>query len=1074
MARLWTTGAELNSVVSLIEVDTVYGASVTSGVKHSGSFAWQVISLSPTTAEGFDHQFSTGETKVFARWYVYIDTLKAGTTCYMDLYSGGTNVISVSIENVSGTLTATPYYNNFGAALSTFTLSSGAWHYIEVEYDTSPADGSEVFKVRLDGVEQSASSSLTFTNKTVTVQSTGCYNSTGSSDGDTLVYFDDLAVNNGSGSYQNSYPGEGHVVHLLTNGAGDSNTWDKVDQSAGDSNNYTLMDEQSPDTSTSLVRDNSTSNQPKDLYNIEDSSARGIGSGDTINVVAVGLYAGSNNNTSSGGRNLNVGIKHAGTEYWSGSIDFSISGWRTHSDPVPRVHKYTTYVDPGDSGALTASDLDSLQVGVRTNSSATTLIRISTAWVLVEYVPAGGTNVTAEPSALSLSSSQPSATVSAIRNATITPSALSLVASQPTPTILAVQNVLVSAGVQSLTSSISSPIVTEGLGDSINPSAQDLTASLPSATVTTTENVLIEPAVQALTASQIDPNVSAIQNVTVSPSAQTLAISQASPTVVEGVGVSISASEQDLTLSQPSLTVSTTQNVSETASAQALTVSQAAPTVTAVQNITVSPSVQAITASQPTPVISASGANTYSLDLEASNSEYAYITDANQTGLDLSGDFTIEFNVNFESAPTSNVMAALVTKYANSSSNRSYQIGLYNDAGTLKLQAQVYNGAGSQDVVRWTWTPTTGVWYHIAVTFDISQATASEFELFLDEASQGNGTVIVNTNISDIKNSTARFEVGSARDGIDYFDGKIDELRVWSDIRSSTEISDNSDTQSPAGDNLQGHWRFNGDLLDETGNNNDLTFSSGSPTYSTDVPFGGDVDLTYDAGVQSAVFSQPSPTISTVRNTTISPSVQALTTTQPSPTITAEQNISISPSVQTMNASLGEPVVGGITLANPDVQSLSISLPSPTISTAQNVTISPDVQSLVAVQPTPTITAEESVIISLAAQVLTSSLPSPSVDAIRNVSTTVDALVMSVLQPDLTVEIPAAWVNQPKIDESDNWTPRPKTASDNWTPHAKIASGGWSQRSKTEADGWNPRSKIDGSGSWNSKTKISN
>jgi SOS-response transcriptional repressor LexA len=793
----------------------------------------------------------------------------------------------------------------------------------------------------------------------------------------------------------------------------------------------------------------------------------------------VGLYAGSNNNNSSGGRNLNVGIKHGGTEYWSGSIDFSINGWRTHSDPVPRVHKYTTYVDPGDSGALTASDLDSLQVGVRTNSSATTLIRISTAWVLVEYVPAGGTNVTAEPSALSLSSSQPSVTVSAIRNATITPSALSLVASQPTPTISAVQNVSVSAGVQALTSSIPSPTVTEGLGDSISPSAQDLTASLPSATVTTIENVLIEPAVQALTATQIDPNVSAIQNVTVSPSVQTLAISQASPTVVEGVGVSNSASEQDLTLSQLSLTVSTTQNVSETASVQALTVSQAAPTVTAVQNITVSPSVQAITASLPTPVISASGANTYSLDLEKDSSESAYINDGDQTGLDLTGDFTIEVSLDIESVPSTSEARAIVNKNDTTGNQRGYQF-LYRDNGGTKqiLVALSADGTTANRCARaWNVDLGTATWAHVAVTCDISNSNATKFILYVNGVSQGNGSDIGTDagTVNAIFNNTAAFQVGNEVTNPKPYDGLIDELRVFNVVRTESEINTNKAQHiDPGTTGLVGYWRFNGDLLDETDNDNDLTFSSGSPTYSTDVPFGGATNSAYDAGVQSVVFSQPSPTISTVRNTTISPSVQALTTTQPSPTITAEQNISISPSVQTMTASLGEPVVGGITLTTPDVQSLSISLPSPTISTVQNVTISPDVQSLVAVQPTPTITAEESVIISLAAQVLTSSLASPSVDAIRNVSTTLNALVMSVLQPELAVEIPAAWVNQPKIDESDNWTPRSKTESDNWTPHAKIASGGWNQRSKTEADGWNPRSKIDGSGSWNSKTKISN
>lgn len=46
-------------------------------------------------------------------------------------------------------------------------------------------------------------------------------------------------------------------------------------------------------------------------------------------------------------------------------------------------------------------------------------------------------------------------------------------------------------------------------------------------------------------------------------------------------------------------------------------------------------------------------ANTYSLVLNSGSSQYAYINDASQTGLDLSGDFTFEAYVNPESAPGS-------------------------------------------------------------------------------------------------------------------------------------------------------------------------------------------------------------------------------------------------------------------------------------------------------------------------------------------------------------------------------------------------------------------------------------
>ena len=45
-------------------------------------------------------------------------------------------------------------------------------------------------------------------------------------------------------------------------------------------------------------------------------------------------------------------------------------------------------------------------------------------------------------------------------------------------------------------------------------------------------------------------------------------------------------------------------------------------------------------------------ANSHSLDLESSSSQYASITDASQTGLDITGDLTIELWAKFESLPS--------------------------------------------------------------------------------------------------------------------------------------------------------------------------------------------------------------------------------------------------------------------------------------------------------------------------------------------------------------------------------------------------------------------------------------
>ena len=61
----------------------------------------------------------------------------------------------------------------------------------------------------------------------------------------------------------------------------------------------------------------------------------------------------------------------------------------------------------------------------------------------------------------------------------------------------------------------------------------------------------------------------------------------------------------------------------------------------------------------------------------------------------------------------------------------------------------------------------------------------------------------------------------------------IDEVRVLNDVRSATEIRADLKAMSVTNANLVGEWLFNGDYLDQTANNNDLT-SSGSPIFSPD------------------------------------------------------------------------------------------------------------------------------------------------------------------------------------------------------------------------------------------------
>lgn len=250
--------------------------------------------------------------------------------------------------------------------------------------------------------------------------------------------------------------------------------------------------------------------------------------------------------------------------------------------------------------------------------------------------------------------------------------------------------------------------------------------------------------------------------------------------------------------------------------------------------------------------------NTYSLDLESGSSQYASIADASQTGLDLSGDFTIEFWIKAEDWGASTTTRQIVTKYQGSLVG-GYAINTYNNGGTIEINANIYqnNDTTVRDIYKLNITSLipTGEWHHVAITCDISEASATTFEFFIDGKSRGNGTAVVSGNCASIYNNSGAFYIGADNDTGRYFDGKIDDVRVWSDVRTPSEIQANMDSELVGNETgLVGYWKLNNDYTDETSNSNDLT-ASGSPVFSTDYAFETENTSSLDLELSSSQYA---------------------------------------------------------------------------------------------------------------------------------------------------------------------------------------------------------------------------
>ena len=229
------------------------------------------------------------------------------------------------------------------------------------------------------------------------------------------------------------------------------------------------------------------------------------------------------------------------------------------------------------------------------------------------------------------------------------------------------------------------------------------------------------------------------------------------------------------------------------------------------------------------------GLNGRSVDLEVSSSQFLSITDASQSGLDITGDLSISVWANHESFGWN----AFVSKRSDTGNQRSYLFG-QNSSVAIAVQLSSTGSDATNTNYTFDFSPTLGVWYHYVMVF-----TASS-----DPIVYVNGSLVVK-NVDDtppasLHDSTAPFRIGQGRDSDLIMDGMIDEVRIYNIALTADEVANlysrNSQASPKRGSSLKGYWRLNNGslILDESGNDNTLT-NNNSALFVTDVPWAGNI-----------------------------------------------------------------------------------------------------------------------------------------------------------------------------------------------------------------------------------------
>lgn len=240
---------------------------------------------------------------------------------------------------------ATPAWTLLGT--SSITIPNTTWAHIEVHIIASTSTGG-TFAVKIDGVSAISVTGIRTCQVSAALDVVGLQFHRGASTGDGASYiaYDDLRVNDTSGSVNNTWTGDESILALIPSAAGDSSQFSRGGADSG--SNWGQVDERPPNGTTDYVYDPTVGHL--DLYN---TTTQTVGT-----VSAVEVIANAFNPDGSGGT-INLVTKTA-----AGQSD----GSAVILTGAQRFFRRLLETDPADSGAWTQAKIDALQIGPKVAS----------------------------------------------------------------------------------------------------------------------------------------------------------------------------------------------------------------------------------------------------------------------------------------------------------------------------------------------------------------------------------------------------------------------------------------------------------------------------------------------------------------------------------------------------------------------------------------------------------------------------------------------------------------------------------------------------------------------------------
>lgn len=344
---------------------------IQSSVVHSGTYALRIQHNSVNGTCNANATLTASDTSGTYVWRVYFRTDDATPDVDQTILSFNDSAGSTPSQRLQLLTTGVLRMNNGPTSTSSdgsTTLVSDTWYRIEAEVLLSDTVGTVT--VRLDGATEISMTGIDTLETNLYRFHLGAYS--GNEDRTNNTYYDDIAINDETGSFQTSWPGAGNIA-IVTAASNDTVTWTNTGANCSGTSQYDCVDDIPGSAYDDTSGYNDTASVQTDRFNITTIPSEVPASADITVLSVYGKLGGSST----------TGTNTARLSLWDDSGTETNGSTAAYCDtttwgPVAIYHS--------DAGTKTKADIQNYDIGYEPVSLNQTC-RATALWMLIEWAP---------------------------------------------------------------------------------------------------------------------------------------------------------------------------------------------------------------------------------------------------------------------------------------------------------------------------------------------------------------------------------------------------------------------------------------------------------------------------------------------------------------------------------------------------------------------------------------------------------------------------------------------------------------------------------------------------------------